>query len=106
MTRTMLPDVLTRFPVSSLALWRHAKSMPRRGRHYEITYEYIMARVVGKTPNQGQKRLSLDVCYIGSNVTGKNVLYVKHLTSVSVENVIPLAKYMTMRQAVGVKAEK
>jgi len=73
--------------------------LPHRG-HYELKRDPVMARIVGKCPRQGNRRLQLDVLYIGSNVTGTNVLYIKHLTSVSVENVMSVSAYYHKRKAI------
>ena len=90
MTRAIVPDILSIYPVNSLVMWKWnpwQKDVPN----------YVPARVVGKVDRQGNGRISIDVLYVGSNATGENVLYVKRMTSVGVKHVCSLAQWWAMR---------
>jgi hypothetical protein len=79
-------DILLTYPIGSLVFWRRIQWQSDR-------VSYVPARVVGKCERQGNGRLSLDVLYIGSNVTGANVLYIRHHPQISIANIIMAREY-------------
>lgn len=92
-----LPDVLIRYPIGSLVIYRRSLGYDMHAHAHR--YQNVLARVTGKTPRQGNKRLAFDALFIGSNITGVNVLYVKHFHAVDVSNIMPLATWYATRGA-------
>ena len=92
-----LPDLLLRYPIGSMLIWRRLRGYDKRAR--VNLYDYVPARVTGKTAKQGNKRLAFDALYIGSNITGVNVLYIKRFHAVDVANVMSVSTYLAMRHA-------
>ena len=82
------PNILLTYPVGSLCFWVRKLTVRAPGKRFEIREQLIPARVVDRSKHQGNKRLCLDVLFIGSNVTGANVLYVKRMPNVRTENII------------------
>lgn len=82
--RAILPDILTRFPPGSIVVWR--RSMWGK-------IQYIPARVVGKTPRQGNQRIAIDVLYIASDGHGDKAIFVKRMGCVSAASIMTLAAW-------------
>lgn len=82
--RAILPDILTRFPVGSIVVWR--RSMWGK-------IQYIPARVAGKTPRQGNQRIAIDVLYIASDGHGDKAIFVKRMGCVGAASIMTLAAW-------------
>lgn len=87
------PNILLRFPPGSLCVWTRAQTVRTKGKGYAVRHDHVLARVVDRSKRQGNSRLVLDVLFIGRDAIGENVLYVKRMSNVRIENVMSLTQW-------------